>query len=95
MSTTAKAAPVRRRFRLTSARGCRRELVSVYAAARSGELDWGSATKAAYILLTLIRVIEGVDFEDRIKLIEQAISANRALGWRLDGHQKLVEDMRA
>jgi hypothetical protein len=86
--------PRRRRFRLTSVRGVRRELVALYSAARSGEVEWEHASKGANILFILARLIESGLFEERIQQIEHAVAASRGSGYRLDGHFKLIEDAR-
>jgi hypothetical protein len=79
MPLSAQAEPIlppgRRRFRLTSARGCRKELAGVYAEARNGTgLDWQAAARAASVLMTLVRMIEGSDFEARLEALESVLA---------------------
>jgi hypothetical protein len=66
--------PASRRFRLTTARGCRAELAAVYADARNGtgKIDWADAARAASVLQTITRMIEGGEIEARLEALESA-----------------------
>jgi hypothetical protein len=59
-----------RRFELSSLRGIRRELSSVYRLARVGELELQSATRLAYLLSTLGKLSESELLEDRLRRLE-------------------------
>ena len=78
--------PVRRRFRLTSVRGCRRELAVIYAEARQARLDWQSAARAASVLQILTRMIEGDTFEDRLAALESTLAEHDRRPPSRNGH---------
>jgi hypothetical protein len=81
--------PGRRRFRLTSARGCRKELAGVYSEARNrGGMDWQDAARAASVLMTLVRMIEGSDFEARLDRIEAALGEHDRRPQSRNGHDR-------
>lgn len=63
--------PKRRRFRLTDARGVRRELAGLYAELRNGELDLNTAKAAAFILRCLLESIRTDEIESRLQAIEK------------------------
>lgn len=62
--------PKVRRFRLTSARGIRRELSSVYHEFRNGELSADDARTAGFILRTLLESVRIDELESRIAALE-------------------------
>lgn len=57
---------------LTKLSHLRAELASIYREARRGEIDTQSATRLAYLLQVLAKVIETGDIERRLELLEQA-----------------------
>jgi hypothetical protein len=63
-------APKTRRFRLTSARGIRRELSAVYHEFRNGELSADDARTAGFILRTLLESVRVDELESRILALE-------------------------
>jgi hypothetical protein len=62
--------PKVRRFRLTSARGIRRELSAVYHEFRNGELSADDARTAGFILRTLLESVRVDELESRILALE-------------------------
>ena len=62
--------PSRRRLRLTTVGGVRREMAAVYTDARSGRLDPTAASKLTYMLTSIAKVMEVSDFEARIAALE-------------------------
>jgi hypothetical protein len=71
--------PGGRRFRLTTARGCRAELAAVYADARNntGKIDWADAARAASVLQILTKMIEGGEIESRLEALETAYAGRQ------------------
>jgi hypothetical protein len=68
--------PGHRRFRLTTVRGCRAELASVYGDARNavGNIDWQDAARAASVLHIITRMLEGSEIEARLARLEAALA---------------------
>jgi len=64
--------PKRRRFRLTDARGVRRELAALYADFRNGEIDPNQARAAGYLLHCLLESIRTDEIERRLSDLEKA-----------------------
>jgi hypothetical protein len=62
--------PKRRRFRLTDARGVRRELAALYAEFRNGEVDSDTARTGGFLLRTLLESIRTDVIEERITALE-------------------------
>jgi hypothetical protein len=62
--------PKVRRFRLTSARGIRRELAAIYTELRNGELDNETARTAAFILRCTLESIRTDEIESRLTALE-------------------------
>ena len=58
------------RPRLATIRGCRRELASLYCAAKAGAVEVSEATKLAYVLKTIIEAIQSGDIEERLTTLE-------------------------
>ena len=48
-------------------------------------MDWADAGRAAYILHTIFKMIEGSTFEARLAALEQAADAEREPGRRPNG----------
>ncbi|NLD54926.1 MAG: hypothetical protein GX652_09735 [Burkholderiaceae bacterium] len=73
-SVDASASPAdptpRRRLRLTTVGGVRREMAAVYTDARTGRLDPTAASKLTYMLTSIAKVMETSDFEARIAALE-------------------------
>lgn len=63
--------PVRRKIVLTKISHVRSELSRLYSEARHGEISVSNATKLAYLLATLAKIIEGSDLEQRLTEIEK------------------------
>lgn len=63
--------PTPRRFALTTLRAVRRELARTYWQARDGELEITDASRFAFILATLGKIIEAGDLEQRIRELEK------------------------
>lgn len=61
----------RRRFRLTDARGVRRELAGLYAELRNGEVEPDLARTAAFILRCLLEAVRVDEIERRLVELEQ------------------------
>jgi hypothetical protein len=67
----ASKTPVKRkRFRLTTARGIRRELAGVYDQFRNGDIDSDTAKTATYILRTCGELLRLDEIEQRITQLE-------------------------
>ena len=60
-----------RSIALTSVGHCRAELATVYRQARAGQIQLADATKLAFILVSLGRMIETSDLENRITSLEE------------------------
>ena len=58
------------RLKLETAAHCRRELARIYREARRGELKPETATKLAYLIDLISRVIERSDLERRVEELE-------------------------
>lgn len=58
------------RLDLTTMEHVRAELARLYRQAKNGNLDISSASKLAYILSLLAKIIEGSDIEKRIEALE-------------------------
>lgn len=67
----AGGAPKRRRFRLTNARGVRRELAALYAELRNGETDLDTAKAGGFLLRCLLESIRTDEIEQRITELER------------------------
>ena len=82
-----KAAPLpaRRRIRLTSCRGIRRELAALYTAARLGELPTSDASRLASVLDILRRTLEAGELETRIRALEAERAAPAGFTVKLRG----------
>jgi hypothetical protein len=61
--------------RLRDIRGCKRELARIFGEARDRGDGWADAGKAAYILFTITRMLEGGELEERIARLETALAA--------------------
>ena len=48
-------------------------------------MDWNDASRAAYILHLLAKMIEGSSFEQRIEALEQAAAQDQPAGRRANG----------
>lgn len=59
-----------RRFALTTLRSVRREMAYTYWRAHDGELSMADASRLAFILASLGKVIEASDLEFRIRRLE-------------------------
>jgi hypothetical protein len=62
---------------LTNVRHVRAELARVYRDARTGEIDTRDASRLAFILTALYRVIEGSEIERRLEKLEETIDRDR------------------
>lgn len=67
---TTAAAIKRRRFRLTDARGVRRELAALYAEMRNGEIDTDTAKAGGFLLRCLLESIRTDEIEQRLNQLE-------------------------
>ena len=63
-------APIRKRTKLGNIREIRAELGRVYRLARSGQIDTTTATRLAYLLDLMARMIERGELEQRIESLE-------------------------
>lgn len=63
--------PGRRRFRLTDARGVRRELAGLYAEFRNGLVDVETAKAAGFLLRCLLESIRTDEIEQRLTTLEK------------------------
>ena len=61
-----------RRVRLASIRDIKKELASIYRLAKSGQIGTQTATRLAYLLDLMARLVERGDIEDRIAALEAA-----------------------
>lgn len=68
---TATPTPQVRSSRLGTLRGVRRELARVYADARNGAVEASEATRLAYILTCLQKILEVESIEQRLDVLEQ------------------------
>lgn len=62
--------PKRRRFLLTSARGVRRELASLYAQLRNHDIDFDEARTGAFVLRCLLESLRIDEIEQRLTALE-------------------------
>ena len=60
--------------RLDSLRGVRRELARLYTDARQGRIQTGDASRLAFILATLAKILEQADLESRVAQLEDALN---------------------
>lgn len=67
----APTSPRRLRLPLATLDDVARELARVYRSARAGDIKAGDATRLAFILSTLGKVIEAAQFEARITALEE------------------------
>jgi len=63
--------PPKRSIALTSVGHCRAELATVYRQARLGQIQLADATKLAFVLVSLSRMIEISDLEARVLALEK------------------------
>jgi hypothetical protein len=63
--------PKVRRFRLTTARGVRRELAALYGEMRNGQTDLDTAKAGAFILRCLLESIRVDEIDGRLTALEQ------------------------
>jgi hypothetical protein len=59
-----------RRFRLTDARGCRRELAALYAELRNGKVSGDEAKAACYVIRALLESLRVDELEERLAALE-------------------------
>ncbi|WP_397535130.1 hypothetical protein [Roseateles sp.] len=59
---------------MNSLEGVARELGRVYRRADRGEMPWGEATKAAFILTSLGKVLEAAIIEQRLTALEGMVN---------------------
>jgi hypothetical protein len=57
--------------KLNTLRGIRRELSRLYIDAREGRVHTTDASRLAFILATLARIIEGCELEQRVRALEK------------------------
>lgn len=62
--------PTPRRIKLTTVRGVRREMASVYTDCRQGRMDAVVGSKLTYMLTAVAKVLETSDLEKRIAVLE-------------------------
>jgi hypothetical protein len=62
--------PTPKRIKLTTVRGVRREMASVYADCRQGRLDPSIGSRLTYILIAVAKVLEVSDLEARLIALE-------------------------
>jgi hypothetical protein len=62
--------PTPKRIKLTSVRGVRREMATVYADCRQGRVDPVIGSKLTYMLTSIAKVLEASDLEQRIAALE-------------------------
>jgi hypothetical protein len=62
--------PPQKRVRLGTIREIRGELAKVYREARSGKIDTATATRLAYLLDLMSRMIERSELEERVAVLE-------------------------
>lgn len=60
-----------RRFRLTNARGIRRELAALYGELRNGMIDIETAKAGGFILRTLLEAVRTDDIDRRLMELEE------------------------
>ena len=63
--------PPKRSIALTSVGHCRAELATVYRQARLGQIQLADATKLAFVLVSLSRMIETSELEARVLALEK------------------------
>ncbi len=68
---TFSVVPTPRRIDLKTAEQCRAELARLYREARGGKVAMGDATRLAYMLAQLGRLIELADLERRLAALEE------------------------
>ena len=69
--------PKRRRFRLTSAHGIRRELAALYGEFRNGDIDAEAARASAFILRCLLESLRIDEIDQRLKTLEAQADGNQ------------------
>lgn len=62
--------PKRKRTKLGNIREIRMELGRVYRLAKAGQIDTGTATRLAYMLDLMSRMIERAELEERVERLE-------------------------
>ena len=62
--------PTRKRTKLGNIREIRMELARVYRQAKAGQIDTSMATRLAYMLDLMARMIERAELEERIERLE-------------------------
>ena len=78
--------------RLRDVRGCKRELARIFGEARNGgSFAWADASKAAHILFTIVRMLEGSEIEARIEALERAAAAQPGHPHKRNGHAQRWE----
>ena len=63
--------PKNRSLHLTTVGHCRAELATIYRQAKTGQIQLADATKLAFILVSLSRMIETSDLELRVVALEE------------------------
>ena len=63
--------PPKRSIALTNVGHCRAELAAVYRQARAGQIQLADATKLAFVLVSLSRMIETSELEARVMALEE------------------------
>ena len=69
--------PKIRAITLTRLAHVRAELARIYSEARGGALNIGDATKLAYLLQILAKVLEGTALEDRVAALEASLAKEK------------------
>jgi hypothetical protein len=82
-STGAAASPPRVRTRLRTIDDVRAELARLYREGKAGKRDVSHVSKLANVLFILGRMIEGADYEERLRELEDQLREQR----RRDGDQ--------
>ncbi len=70
LATDSPRRPGRIRVPLNTATGILHELSRVYRAARRGELPTTEATRLAFVLGTMAKIVEATSFEERLDRLE-------------------------
>lgn len=69
--------PPRGAGRLNSVKAVRLELARLYWQARNNEVDVADASKLAFMLAQLAKLIEGSDLEERLATLEDELSMKK------------------
>ena len=87
---TSSPDPTPKRIKLTTVRGVRREMATVYADCRQGRVDPVIGSKLTYMLTSIAKVLEASDLEQRIAALEGKANLPQTASSRTDKTDKTL-----